>query len=114
MGGAYRTLLQVEFLDAVLVWSNGCALDAHGVLENGIGGIDSDLIVGLVTVGQAQVVVLQVYVEVWENELLLDVCPYNARHLVAVELDDWILDLDLGPGFGGCRGIACLLLAAVV
>ena len=43
----------------------------------------------------AEVVVLQVDVEVGQDQLLLDERPDDARHLVAVELDDGVIDLEL-------------------
>ena len=55
----------------------------------------SDLVVGLVAVGQAQVVVLEVDVQVGVDELVLDVLPDDAGHLIAVQLDNRVLDLDL-------------------
>src|SRR5262249_28041981 len=43
----------------------------------------------------AEVVVLQVDVEIGEDETLADHLPDDARHFIAVELDDRTGDLDL-------------------
>ena len=63
------TLLQVEFLDTTLVGSNGSALDTDRVLLDSLGSVDSDLVVGLISVRQSQVVVLEVDIQVRVNEL---------------------------------------------
>ena len=47
-----------------------------------------DLVVGGVAVLDAEVVVLQVDVEVRQDQLVLDELPDDPGHLVAVELDD--------------------------
>jgi hypothetical protein len=67
-------LLQVEFLDARLVGRDGGALDAHAVLLDRVGRVDRDLVVGLVAVLDAEVVVLQVDVEVRQDQLLAMNC----------------------------------------
>ena len=50
--------------------------------------VDGDLVVGLVAVLDAEVEIFQVDVEIGQDQLLLDELPDDARHLVAVELDD--------------------------
>jgi hypothetical protein len=40
--------LEAEFLDAGFVGRDGRALDADAVLLDGVGGVDGDLVVGLV------------------------------------------------------------------
>jgi|TARA_R110002003_G_scaffold111_1_gene9401 hypothetical protein len=62
-------LLQLEFLHSLLVWGDGRALDTDRVLLDGLGGVDGDLVVGLVTVLQTEIVVLEVNVEVRVDEL---------------------------------------------
>jgi hypothetical protein len=62
-------LLQLEFLHTLLIGRDGRAFDAHRVLFDGLGRINRDLVIRLVSVGQAQVVVLEVDVEVRVNEL---------------------------------------------
>ena len=96
-----HTLLEVELLDSRLIGGDGGALDAHRVLLDSLGGVNGDLVVGLVAVLEAEIVVLEVDVEVGEDELVLDVLPDDAGHLIAVELDDGVLDLDLGSGRHG-------------
>src|SRR3984957_9238214 len=106
-------LLQRELLHARLVGRDRRALDADAVLFDRVRGVDCDLIVGRVAVLDAQVVVLQVDVEVGQDQLLLDERPDDPCHLVAVELDDGVLHLDLGHGWGpwrsrsGRRGERC-------
>jgi hypothetical protein len=72
-----------------------------------IGRVDRDLVVGGVTMLDAQVVVLQLNVEVRQDQLLPDLLPDDPRHLIAVELHDGVLDLDLrhvpGAPLGGLR-----------
>ena len=42
-------LLQLEFLHSGLIRSDGRALDSDVVLQDGLGGVDRDLVVGLTT-----------------------------------------------------------------
>jgi hypothetical protein len=67
--GRQPHLLELELLHTLLIWSDGRALDTNRVLLDSLGSIDGDLIVGLVTVWQAEIVVLEVDVEVWVDEL---------------------------------------------
>ena len=94
-------LLQIEFFDARLVGRDSRALDRDADLFGHLGRIDRDLVVGLVAIFDAEVVIEQLDIEIGVDQLLLDELPNDARHLVAVHLDDGILDLDLGHGFPG-------------
>lgn len=58
----------------------------------------TNLIIGLITVGQAQVVVEALDVQVGEDELVLDHLPDDPGHLVTVHLDDRLVDLDALAG----------------
>ena len=57
--------------------------------------VDRDLVVGGVTVLDAEVVVFELNVEVGVDQAVLDELPDDPRHLVAVEFDDLAFDLDL-------------------
>ena len=57
--------------------------------------IDGDLVVRFVAVGKAQVIVFEVDVKIGKYQSVLDVLPYNPRHLIAVKLNDGVFDLDL-------------------
>ena len=46
------TLLQLELLHTGLIWGNGGALDTNAILLDGLGSLNGDLVVGLVTVLQ--------------------------------------------------------------
>src|SRR6185369_13019446 len=93
--GRLPHLLELELFDARLVWRDGRALDGNAVLLAGIGGVDRDLVVGLVAILHAEVVVFEVHVEVGVDQLVLDELPDDARHLIAVHLDDGAGNLDL-------------------
>src|SRR5262249_45834493 len=68
---------------------------ADAVLLDRLGGIDRDLVVGLVALLHAKVVVEKIDVEIRMDQLVLDVVPDDPGHLVAVELDDRVGNLDL-------------------
>ena len=57
-------MLQLKLLNTGLIGRDGGALDGNAVLLGSLSGIDGDLVIGLVTVLQTQVVVLQVDIEV--------------------------------------------------
>src|SRR3546814_19168924 len=88
-------VLEAEFLHAALVRRDGGALDADAVLEDRVGAVDGDLVVGLVAGFDAEIVIDQVDVQVRQDQLFLDELPDDAGHLVAVALDNRILDLAL-------------------
>ena len=65
---------------------------------DGVGGIDGHLIVGLVAVLDAKVVRFEFQIEIGMDQLVFDDLPDNPRHLVAVEFDERVCDLDLVHG----------------
>ena len=97
-------LLEAEFLDPRLVRGDGRALDADAVRLDGVGGVDGDAVVARVAALDREVEVNEVDVEIGLDQLVLDHRPDDPGHLVAVELDDRIRDLDLGHG-GLQRGL---------
>src|SRR3984957_2994900 len=88
----------MEFLHAGFVRRDGGAFDAHAVALDGMRRVDRHLVGGLVAVLDAEVVIVELDVEIWQDQLLLDEVPDDAGHLVAVEFDDRVLNLDLVHG----------------
>lgn len=82
-------------LDTGFVGSDCRTLDPNVVFLDGVGGIDGDLIVCDITVLHAEIVVFDIDVQEGQNELFLDHFPDDSCLLVAIELDDGIVDLDL-------------------
>ena len=89
-------LLEAKLLHTRFIRRNRRALHADAVLLDGVRGIDRDLVVGRVARLDAQVEVLEVDIQIGRDELVLDERPDHARHLVAIELDERRLYLDLG------------------
>lgn len=54
---------------AGLVWGDGGTFDRYAVFLCGQGGIDGDLVVGLIAVWQAQVKILQLHINITQDEL---------------------------------------------
>lgn len=88
-------LLELKLFHTLLIWRDGRALHTHAVLLDRLRSIRCDLIICLITLLQAKIVVLEIDVQVWVNEFVLDVLPDDPGHLVAIKLDDGVLDLDL-------------------
>src|SRR5436190_16445503 len=80
---------------ARLVGRDGRALHADAMLADGVGRVDGDLIAGRVAMLDPEIEVLEIDIEVRKDETLADHLPDDAGHLVAVELDDGLRDLDL-------------------
>ncbi|EEY04764.1 NADP-dependent isocitrate dehydrogenase [Brucella melitensis bv. 3 str. Ether] len=96
--GRLPHFLQLEFFHARFVGRDGRAFYAHAIFLDGIGCIDRDLIIGRIAVLDRKIVVFQVDVEIGMDKLVLDELPDNAGHLVAVELDDRVCNLDFCHG----------------
>ena len=96
--GAQPHFLEVELLDSLLIGRDGCAFDADAVLFDGFCGVEGDLVGGGVAMGEAEVVVFEVDVEVFVDEFVFDVLPDDAGHFIAVELDEGGLYFDLLDG----------------
>ena len=80
------------------------ALDADAVLLDRVRGVDRDLVGRGVAALDPEVEVDELDVEVGQDQLVLDERPDDPGHLVAVELDDGVLDLDLRHGGGDAIG----------
>ena len=95
--GAVRRLphlFEAELFDTRLIRRDGCTLDSNTVLLDRVGGVDRDLVFGRVTRLHAEVVVLEVHIEVRVDEGVLDGLPNDAGHFIAIEFDDGAFNLD--------------------
>ncbi len=68
-------------------------IDRDADLAGLVGGVDGDLVVGLVALLDAEIVIEKIDVEIRWISLSLMNCQMMRVHLVAVHLDDRILDL---------------------
>jgi hypothetical protein len=93
--GALPHLLQFEFLNSSLIGGDGGALDSHLALLDGSGGIEGHLVIGLVSVLDTEIEVVDLEVEERMDEIVLDELPEDPGHLVTVMLSDSALHLDL-------------------
>ena len=90
--------LELEFLHARFVGRDRRAFDGDAVFLGGFGGVDGDLVVGLVAVLDREVVIFEIDVEIGMDQLVLDEMPDDPGHFVAIHFDDRIGDLDLAHG----------------
>ena len=88
-------LLQTELLDARLVRRDRRAFDADIVRLDRLGRIDGDLVVGLVTLLDGEIVVEGLEVQIGKDQAILDHLPDDPGHLVPVQLHDRVGHLDL-------------------
>src|SRR5215213_4630936 len=93
--GRLPHLLEAELLHALLVGRDGCAFHPDAMLFYGMRGFDRDLVLRAVTVLNREVVIEKVDVEIGVDKLLLDQGPDNPRHLIAIQFDERVLNLDL-------------------
>lgn len=56
-------------LHSSLIWGDGGTLDGHIVLLRCLGRVDGDLVACLIAVGQTEVKVLQLHINIWQDEL---------------------------------------------
>ena len=87
--------LEAELLDACLIRRDGGTFDTNAVLFDGVGRVDGNLVVGVVACLDSKVVIFQIDVKIGVDQLVLDELPDNAGHLVAIQFDDRVFDLDL-------------------
>ena len=92
--GGFPHLLEVEFLDSGFIGSDGGALNSDFAFLNGVGSVNGDLIVGGISVFNAEVKVLDVEVEEGMDEVFFDLLPDDSGHFITIEFSDWVLNLD--------------------
>jgi hypothetical protein len=92
--GTFPHLFEFKLFDSGFVWSDGCALDSDFTFLNGFSSIDCDLIVGLITVFDAKIKVLNGKVQEGKDEFIFDGFPDDPGHLIAIKFDDWIGNFD--------------------
>ena len=67
-----RYLFEIEFLDPLLIGSNGRTLDADVVFENSFGALDGHLIIGGVPVLNPQIKEVELSVDERKDEFLFE------------------------------------------
>ena len=92
--GRLPHFLQAEFFDARFVWCNCGAFYTDAEFADGVGGINGDLIIGLVAIFHAKVIIFQVDIKIWQNESFTNPFPDDPCHFVAIKLDNGVFDLN--------------------
>lgn len=64
------------------------------------------LVVRGIAVGEPQVIVLDLEVQIGQDQLALDVIPDDTCHLIAIQVHHRVLHLDLARGNSGSRDCA--------
>lgn len=93
--GAAPHRLKAELLNTALIGSNSGTLDTDLGAEHSVGTVNGDLVAGGITVLDGKIIVFGLEVEVRVDMAFLNPLPDDAGHLVTVDVDDGLVDLDL-------------------
>jgi hypothetical protein len=80
--------LEAKFFNTASIGSDGGALDSALGALHGLGTVDGNLVVGLITVLNREVVVLGGNFNVGVDVLILDPLPDDLGHLITIDIDD--------------------------
>ena len=92
---AFPHFFEVVLVHTRRVRGDGRALDRYAVLFRRLCGVDSDLIVCLITLFKTEIIVLAFEIDKGEDQLILQHLPDNSGHLVAVHFDERCFHLNL-------------------
>ena len=87
-------MFEFKLLDSGLIWGDGSTLDSNFTFFDCFGSIKGNLIVGLITMLDSKVEVLDGEMKEGENEIIFDGFPDDSGHLITIEFDDGIRDMD--------------------
>ena len=96
--GSVRTFphfVQLVFIHTLGIRSNRGTLYCHTIFLGSLSRVDGHLIVGLITIGQAQVIILSLEVDERQYQFILNHLPQDASHLVTVHLHQGSCHLNL-------------------
>ena len=103
--GGLPHLLEVEFLDSGLIRGNGGALDTNLVLLDGMSCVNGHLIVSLVSVLNAEIVVLNIEIKIWVNVLF----SVKQRFMLTFSLIHFQMILVISSPSSSTTGLATLI-----
>ena len=86
--------LEAKFLNPFFVWGDCRAFHADAIFLDRIGAVDGDLVISLVTLFDAQIVIFQINIQIGVDQLVFNFLPDDARHFIAINLDNGGFDLD--------------------
>jgi len=92
--GRLPHFLKLEFLDSILIGSNGGAFNTDLAFFDGLGGIESDLIVGFVSILHTEIKVLDVEIKEGSDEVIFDLLPDDSGHLITIKFGDRVSNFD--------------------
>ena len=92
--GALVHTLEVILFDPGLVGGDGGALDGNAVFLCRFGSVKGNLVICLISVGEAQIIILGLEIDIRQQELILDQLPDDPCHLISVHLHKGRLHLD--------------------
>ena len=87
---------QAELLHARLIRCDRRAFHPHSMLLDRIRRIHRHLIIGGIPALDPEVEILQIHVQIRMDQTVLNERPDDPGHLITIELDHRLLDLDLG------------------
>ncbi len=96
--GTKPHFFQIELFDSFLIGCDGGTFNTNIVLFDGLCRIYGHLIIGLITIWQTQVVILDFQVQVRQDEHFFDFGPNDASHFVTIQIDNWVGDFDAWSG----------------
>jgi hypothetical protein len=89
-------LFQSELFYSCFIRCDGGTFDTDFTLFDCFGSVNGDLIIGLVSVLDTEIKVLDWDINEWSDELLFDGLPDDSGHFISIEFYDWIFDCDFG------------------
>ena len=92
--GRLSHLLEFELLNACLKGFYGCTFNSDLASFDSVFGVNSDLVIGSITFLDAQIEVLDVWVQVRQDEFIFYDVPDDSSHLITVHLNYRVFDFD--------------------